>query len=31
MTIEALTPTESLAYAVKLSFGGGSNLAERID
>lgn len=31
MTIEALTPTETRASAVKLSFGGGSNLAERVD
>ncbi len=31
MTIEALSPSEPRASAVKLSFGGGSNIAERAD
>ena len=31
MTIEALSPSEPRASAVKLSFGGGSNIAERTD
>lgn len=31
MTIEALSPSELRASAVKLSFGGGSNIAERMD
>jgi len=31
MTIEALLPSEPRARAVKLSFGGGSNIAERTD
>lgn len=31
MTIEALSPSEPRARAVKLSFGGGSNIAERMD